>query len=192
MCVIALLAITSATRAEFISGSINFSSAPGGGIVFQDSAGNVTTNLAAATGIRSWSLAEVEEGSGSFNAVTNGSAVTFSQPWVFNPSTATFPLWTIAGPENFTFNLTSTTVAFQNSFCLAIIGTGTLTGNGFNDTPAKWMFTTQGVAVDHRFNWSACTHAVPDGSMTLALLSGSLLGLYGLRSKSGTRACIDA
>jgi len=181
MCLIALMALTSATQADYISGSINFSSAAGGGIILQDSAGNVTTNLAHAAGIKEWTLAEVEEGSGSFDTVVDGTTVSFLQPWLFDPLASAAPLWTIAGPENFTFNLTSSTTAYQSPYFLAIRGTGILTGNGFEDTPAEWWFTTQGVAAGSKFTWSSTTIAVPDGGSTIILLGGSLLGLFGLR-----------
>lgn len=183
MCLAALLALTSATHAAFISGSINFSSGAGGGIILQDSAGNITTNLAAATGIQSWLLAEVEEGSGSFDTVPDGTSVLFSQPWVFNPSTSMTPLWTIAGPENFAFNLSSSTTVFQNGSFLAISGTGTFTGANYDATPGTWAFTTQGSGAQGKFSWSSSSVAasVPDGGTTVALLGGSLLGLCGLR-----------
>ena len=183
MALVALFAFTSAAHAGLINGSINFSSGAGGGIVLQDSAGNVTTNLLAVKGIQSWLFAEVEEGTGSFDSVPDGTAVLFSQPWVFNPSTPKTPLWSIAGPENFTFNLTNSTVVFQSASFLAVKGTGTLTGTGYSTTPGTWYFTTQGVAAEGKFSWSSSTVAVPDGGTTLALLGGSLLGLCGLRRK---------
>ena len=177
------MALVSATQAEFISGSINFSSTAGGGIILQDSAGNVTTNLAAATGIKAWTLAEVEESSGSFDTVADGTSVFFTQPWIFNPSSSMTPLWTIAGPEGFTFNLISSTTVYQSQYMLAIRGTGILTANGFDSTPATWRFTTQGVAAENKFSWSSSTVAVPDGGATILLLGGSLLGLHGLRRR---------
>lgn len=186
-----LFAFTSAAHAAFITGSINFSSGAGGGVVLQDSAGNVTTNLAAATGIQSWPVTEVEEGSGSFDIVPDGASVLFSPSWVFNPSIPKSPLWTIAGPENFTFNLATSTIGFQNGSFLAIKGTGTLTGTNFDPTPATWLFTTQGAAAEGKFSWSSSTVAVavPDGGTTIALLGGSLLGLFGLRHKFCSRSC---
>ncbi len=199
MALVALFAFTSAAPAAFINGSINFSSGAGGGIIFQDSAGNLTTDLAAATGIQSWLLSEVEEGSGSFDIVPDGSAVVFSQPWVFNPSTSKTPLWTIVGPDNFSFNLLSSTIAFQNGSFLAIKGTGTLTGTNFEDTSGTWLFTTQGAAAESKFSWSSAavslgttpfSNPVADGGTTLALLFGSLLGLCALHRKfcgRGTR-----
>jgi VPDSG-CTERM motif len=201
MCAIALLAITSTTQAEFISGSINFSSATGGGIVLQDSAGNITTDLAKATGVQSWSLAEVDDGTDSFATVANGTSVSFSQSWIFNPSTSMSPLWTIGGPENFTFNLTSSTIIYQSGYLLAIRGTGTLSGTGFDDTPGSWLFSTQGAAMENQFCWSSSTvpklppsilatnpplsGSVPDGGTAIVLLSGSLLGLLGLQRRFG-------
>lgn len=181
MCLIALMAQTSATQADLISGSINFSSAPGGGIILQDSAGNVTTNLAAAAGIKDWTLAEVEEGSGAFDPVVDGASVVFLQPWIFGSPASSIPLWKIAGPEDFTFNLTSSTTVYQSSHFLAIRGTGTLTANGFEDTPATWWFTTQGVAAENKFSWSSGTVAVPDFGSTIFFLGGSLVGLLGIR-----------
>ena len=177
------MALTSATQAGFISGSINFSSSPDGGIILQDAGENATTQLAAAAGIKDWTLAEVEERSGSFVPVANGSAVVFLQPWRFDPLSSPMPLWTTSGPEGFTFNLTSFSTVFQSSRFLAIRGTGVLTANGFKDTPATWWFTTQGVAAENKFTWSSSTVAlaVPDGGTTIILLGGSLLGLFGLR-----------
>lgn len=177
----AFLAITPAAHAAFISGSINFSSGAGGGIILQDSAGNITTNLAAATGIQSWLVPEVEEGSGSFDTVPDGTSVLFSQPWIFNPSTSMTPLWTITGPENFSFNLTSSVTSFQNGYFLAITGTGTFTGTNYDPTPGTWLFTTQGVAAQSKFSWSSSAATVPDSGTTAALFGGSLLALCGIR-----------
>ncbi len=195
MCLIALMALTSATQADYISGSINFSSAAGGGIILQDSAGNVTTNLASAAGIKTWTLAEVEEGSGSFDTVVDGASVSFLQPWLLDPLVSSTPLWKIAGPEDFTFNLISSTTVYQSAHFLAIRGNGMLTGNGFQDTPAEWWFTTQGVAAGGKFTWSSGAVSVPDSGSTIILLGGSLLGLFGLRrhfkGREGTRRKMD-
>ena len=89
-----------ASQAAFVDGAINFSSGANGGITLQDSAGNITTNLAIAAGIQSWLVPEVDSSSGSFIIVPDGQAITFSQPWVFAPSTPMNPLWTIVGFGN--------------------------------------------------------------------------------------------
>lgn len=194
MCLIALLALTLVSQAGYISGSVNFSSAYGGGIVLQDSAGNVTTNLATAAGIKEWTISEVEEGSGSFDAVTNGTSVSFLKPWLFDPLAPAAPLWKIDGPENFTFHLTSTTTIYKSPYFLAIRGNGLLSGDGYQDTPAEWWFTTQGVAAENKFTWSSTAISVPDGGSTVILLGGSLLGLFGFRRwfKRGGHAAPDA
>jgi len=183
ICLAVLLALTSAAQAVMISGSINFSSGAGGGIVLQDSAGNITNHLADATGIHSWLFPEVEVGSGSFNAVPDGSAVSFSKAWVFDSPTLMTPLWTIAGPENFAFHPSSADIAFHNNHFLAIHVTGTLTGTNHDPTPASWLFTTQGVATQGRFSWSSSAAAspVPDGGSTLIVFGIGLLALGGIR-----------
>jgi VPDSG-CTERM exosortase interaction domain len=104
--------------------------------------------------------------------------------WVFNPSTPTDPLWEVGG---FTFHLTSATVVMQDATFLNIKGVGTVSGNGFEDTTAKWAFTVQnaGGGTGDFFSFSANTAAqgVPDGGSTVSLLSFGLLGLAALRSK---------
>jgi hypothetical protein len=191
MCLITLFALTASSQAAYISGSTNFSSAAGGGIVLQDSAGNITTNLANAAGIRLWTFTEMEQGSGSFGSLSNGAPVFFVEPWVFGHSVSAIPLWQIAGPENFTFNLTSSDIVYQSAHFLAIYGTGFLTATGFEDTPASWWFSTQGVAAGNKFSWSSAAVAntppprppvgVPDGGSSLVILCGSLLGILSLR-----------
>lgn len=181
MCLIALMAPTLAAKADYISGSVNFSSAAGAGIILKDSAENLTTNLGAAEGIMDWTFSEVEQGSGSFDIVPDGTTVSFLQPWLFDSPFSVGPLWTIAGPQAFTFNLTSSTTVYQSPDFLAVRGTGVLTGNGYQDTPAEWWFTTQGAAADKKFSWSSATISVPDGGSTVILLGGSLFGLFGLR-----------
>ena len=103
-----------------------------------------------------------------------------AQPWIFNPSTPTPGLWSVAG---FTFDLTSSTIIVQNAFVLAITGTGTVSGNGFDDTAMDWAFTTQSAGgLTHLvFSFSANGPApgVPDGGATVMLL-GAALGALGM------------
>jgi len=176
---IAVVALATGAQAASIIGSINFSSGPGGGVILQDSAGNVTMDFALAAGIKEWQSPEVEVSSGSFASVPDGESVGFTQPWIFDPSTAAAPLWSIAGFGDFAFILSTATIGFRDSNFLLISGTGTLTGNNFDPTPATWTFTTQGVATDGKFSWSSTTEAVPEtGAPALlgtALLWGCLL-----------------
>jgi VPDSG-CTERM motif len=182
---LAVLAFTASAQAAFITGAINFSST--NGLVFQNSGGVATTNLAAATGVQSWGTATVNGSSGSFSSVAPGTGVVFAAPWIFNPSTAYTPLWTSGG---FSFNLTSSSIVFQSASGLVVSGTGIVNGTGFDATPGTWSFApSAGSAVGGRFSWSASTSAnpAPDGGTTVALLGGALLGLHGLRRKFSRR-----
>jgi len=180
----AAIALGSAAEAASFIGAINFSSGPGGGVVLQNASGMVTTNILEATGIQSWLLPEVDVRSGSFITVAEGTPVSMSQPWIFTPSTPLSPFWSIAGPDNFAFHLASATVELQTSFLL-ISGTGTLTGTGFDATPATWFFSTQGIATDGKFSWSSSTTAIPEIG-TPALFGATLLGACLLRRRNPT------
>jgi hypothetical protein len=182
---LAIISLASGVQAASVIGSINFSSGPGGGVILQDSAGNVTTNLALAFGIKEWQLPKVEVSSGSFMSVPNGESVVFSQPWVFDPSTPMTPLWSIPGFGDFTFSLASSTIEFRDSNFLLISGSGTITGSNFEATPATWTFSTQGVATEGKFSWSSTTQAVPESGVS-ALLATAMLGLCLLRRRNAT------
>ncbi len=182
--VLAAIALGSAAQAASIIGTINFSSGPGGGVELRNASGMVTTDILEATGIQSWLLPQVDVRSGSFITVTEGEMVSMSQPWIFTPSTPLSPLWSIAGPDNFAFHLASATVELQTAFLL-ISGTGTLTGTGFDNTPATWFFTTQGVATDGKFSWSSSTTAIPELGTTV-LFSATLLGACLIRRRNPT------
>ena len=178
-----------ASQAASINGAIRFTSGANGGIVFQDSAGNITPNIAAAAGIKSWVFPKVDAGDGSFINIPTGQAVSFPQSWIFAPSAPLTPLWTIVGFGDFTFNLSSSTIVFQDSDFLQIEGTGTLTGTdtltntAYDPTPGTWTFSTQGsVPTDNRFSWNSTTAAVPEPG-TSALLSGILLWTCFLRRR---------
>lgn len=186
---LATVGLSLVSQAASINGTITFSSGAGGGVIFQDSLGNITTNLAAAAGIQSWLLPEVDLRDGSFINVPRGQAVSFSQPWVFSPSAPTTPLWTITfGAGNFfTFNLSSSTVTRPIPGVLFISGTGTLTGRdgtNLDATPGTWNFATNGTAgAESKFNWSSSAEAVPEVGTSL-LLSGALLCISFLRRRS--------
>lgn len=180
---IAVLAFGSIAQSATIIGTINFSSGPNGGVILQDSAGNTTTNPALSTGVQSWLVPQVNTRSGSFISVPNGQAVTFSQPWIFDPTTPMTPLWTIVGSGNFTFTLVSSTIVSRDSDFLLVEGIGTLTGTDFDATPATWYFSAQGPATEGKFSWSSTTTAVPEaGSATL--LGGALLSFCFFRRRN--------
>ena len=57
---------------------------------------------------------------GTFASIPAGTQADMAQPWIFNPSTPTPHLWSVAG---FTFNLMSSTIMIQNAGLLDITGT---------------------------------------------------------------------
>jgi hypothetical protein len=181
---LAAMALASAVQAASVIGSINFSSGAGGGVILQNAGGFATTDIPDAAGIQSWLVPQVDGQSGSFVSVPSGQSVSMPLTWIFTPSTPLSPLWTIAGPDNFAFHLASAIVELQTDVLL-ISGTGTLTGTGFDDTPATWFFSTQGAATDDKFGWSSSTTAIPEFG-TPALFSAALLGVCLLRRRNPT------
>jgi VPDSG-CTERM motif len=108
--------------------------------------------------------------------------------WVFNPSTPTPALWSVGG---FTFDLTSATIVTQNAMFLNVSGVGTVSGNGFDVTNARWAFTVQnaGGGTGDFFSFSANTASVvPDGGSAVALLGISLVAIEFVRRKLRSRA----
>jgi len=107
--------------------------------------------------------------------------------WTFNPSTGTPSLWSVDG---FTFDLTSATIVTQTAMFLNIRGVGTVSGNGFDATPARWAFTVSnsGGGTGDFFSFSANTASVvPDGGSAVALLGISLVAIEFVRRKLRSR-----
>jgi hypothetical protein len=112
---------------------------------------------------------------GDFAGIGANVPVTMTSPYIFNPSTPTPALWSVAG---FTFDLTSSTIIFQSADGLLITGKGTIMGNGFDATAGEWSFSQQ-KGRGTTLSFSATTSAVPDGGMTSTLLGLGLAGLVG-------------
>lgn len=161
-------------QGAMINGAINFA----GGAVYD------TNSLATATTVKGFRNVVVTATDGDFDSVAVGSAVTMAKPYVFMPSTPTANLWSVGG---FTFDLTMSTVDFRSNNALIISGVGTISGNGFIDTPGTWEFTSQTPSAKGVFSFSAGSEgsgsAVPDGGTTVALLGISLVGLELMRRK---------
>jgi len=157
-----------------ITGDITF-----GGIVTFDN-----TNLSFATQVSTWNLSIVTSDSGSFSSIPILSNVTMTAPWIFNPSTATIPLWSVGG---FTFDLMSSHIVTQTNFFLNVTGVGSLSGPGFTTTPGTWSFTVSNAlgGPHSTFGFSSDTAAgvVPDSGATAALLGLALAGVEVLRRK---------
>jgi hypothetical protein len=153
------------TQAAPIQGSIDF----GGVVTFN------TMSLATATRVNVWNSSFVLQDSGDFSSIAPGTSVTMTAPWIFNPSTATPNLWSVAG---FKFDLTSSVIVTQNSTFLNITGVGTMSGNGFDTTPGTWSFTSSDSNGSNQasFGFQAQSTAVPEAS-TVVLLGIGALGL---------------
>ena len=95
--------------------------------------------------------------SGSFTSVPARASVTMAKPWNFNSGLAN--LWSVGG---FTFNLTASSIVLPRvPGFIAVSGTGTISGNGFDPTPGSWRFSTQDPPANGVFSFSASTTASP-------------------------------
>jgi VPDSG-CTERM motif len=169
-------------QATFITGDIQFN----GTAAFD------TMDLHTATEVTAFSNVTVAAGgtSGSFTSIPDGTSVSMAAPWIFKPSTATIPLWSVSfGLSSFTFDLATvtsvSTTTIHGVLFFEITGNGTVSGAGFVPTPGIWSFTIPDVggATKPSFGFSADTAAVPDGGATAALLGLALAGVEVLRRK---------
>ena len=170
------------TPATNIQGNINFA----GAVQFD------THSLLTATRVNTWfdangnaGFTSVTSGStGDFAGIPAGTQATMAQPWIFNPSTATPGLWSVGG---FTFDLLSSTIVAQTTTLLAISGTGTVSGNGFEPTSMEWMFTAQNAGghdmTTFSFSANGIAAGVPEGGPAVALFGIALVGMEVLRRK---------
>ena len=153
-----------------------------GGAQLADANGLPVTSVNDATQVTGWldengAMPTVESVSGSMAAfVSVGATVTFPSTWTFGSGVAV--LWQVGG---FTFNLIASNIVFQGGGFLAVSGTGTVTGHGFN-APGSWSFTAQDDPANGVFSFSAGS-LVPDGGATVALLGLALAGIEGIRRK---------
>ncbi len=167
--------------AQAIVGNITFT-----GSVSLDSASvNSATMVTAWHGLGAGGLPQVQDADGSFSSfVTPGDATTFHAPWTFN-SGAIPTFWSVDG---FTFDLLSSNITQQGNGTLDVVGTGTVSHNGFTTTPGTFNFSTQDSSANSRFSFSAAT-AVPEGSsMTLVIVGGALLLVTGSVARRSQRA----
>ncbi|MEO6006045.1 MAG: VPDSG-CTERM sorting domain-containing protein [Opitutus sp.] len=131
-------------------------------------------NFTAASGVTSFTNTKVNQADGAFAGIVSpGDAVVFTAPWMFN-SGVVAPFWQVDG---FTFNLTGSFVTFHDDASISVKGMGWLSGNGFDLTAGTWNFSTQNIAANGKFSFSASSKGVPDNGTTAALLGVSLIGL---------------
>jgi len=173
---------TQEAKADHIHGRIDFA----GSVMFDSSA------LQNATQVNQWfdvfgngpNLVNVAHVTGTYatfgGGIPQGSQATMAIPWVF--TSATPGLWTVGG---FTFDLSSATIIMQTGTFLDIEGVGTVSGNGFEVTNARWAFSVQnaGGGGGEIFSFSANTASVPDGGSAVALLGISLVAIEFVRRK---------
>jgi hypothetical protein len=176
---------TQEAQAAKITGRIDFA----GSVMFDSSAlQNVTQVLTWRDVNGNLGFSNVAAFGGSYvGFVTLGQQATMHTPWTFIPSTATPGLWSVGG---FTFDLTSATVVTRTATFLNIIGHGTVSGNGFETTNARWAFSVAnaGGGTGDFFSFSANTASVPDGGSAVALLGISLVAIEFVRRKLRSRA----
>lgn len=76
--------------------------------------------------------------------------------------------------EGWVFNLQSVTIITQTSNSLQLLGTGSVSGNGFDATAANWSFSTNTIG-----SYSTTISAVPVPA-AIWLFGSGLLGLAGI------------
>jgi len=122
----------------------------------------------------------VQSCSGSYASfVTAGDTAMFPNAWSFTFA-GSMVLWQVDG---FTFNLIASHIVFQGNGFLNVSGTGTVSGNGFDDTAGSWNFSIQDDSASGVFSFSASGQSLPDGGPTVALLGVALAGIEGIRRK---------
>jgi hypothetical protein len=143
--------------ANYINGDIQFN----GGATLN------TGNLATATAFTSIfgpggpsTMPQVLGGgtqTGDYAGVPDATLVNF-QTFSFAINAPVTPLWAFTvGTTAYSFDATSVTVAYQSSFFLDIVGTGTAHITGFNDTSGVWEVTDTGAGGTPVFTFGAAT-----------------------------------
>jgi hypothetical protein len=162
-------------QAALVTGDITFT----GTVTLNSSSAGTASMVTGFFGIGGSGLPAVQNADGDFEAsgVMPGDGVTFHAPWSFN-SGAVPSFWLVDG---FTFDLTSSSIPSGGQGFgpaggfVSVIGVGTVSGHGFDQTPGTFSFTTQDPSANSLFSFSAASSAVPEPATMVSLLSGSSL-----------------
>ena len=186
---------TDIALAQQITGDIGF-----GGLFKPANNSFATTSLATATsidfngnGIQDVALAPVILATGDFaaNGVVAGGTSAVLSDFIF-PSAGVQPLWSVLG-STFSFALNSISIDTQNANTLSLVGTGTISGIGFDATPGTWNFSGNPVGTSY-FVFSAggsnggsntgSVAAIPEPEIYAMMGAGlGLIGWIGRRKK---------
>jgi len=172
LCISLLLTVASTTaHADFIKGEIlvlGVGSTPTG----TDTNGDGVIQLGEATGIHFTMPGFVVATSQDFSGVALSTLVFFTD-FDFT-STDVDPLWTLtSGISNFSFSADYFSVASQSDTFLNIVGSGTVSGTGYDETAGSWSYTMLGGA--GQFGWVSAT-TIPEPG-TLLLFGIGLVGM---------------
>jgi hypothetical protein len=85
-------------------------------------------------------------------------------------------IWTLVDGSAW-FVLSAITSITETANGLVLLGNGTASLEGFDDTPGVWSFSADRARSTASFNFSSTTTVVPDGGTTAALLGLSLVGV---------------
>jgi hypothetical protein len=169
-----------------ITGEIHFA----GAFSAIDSVGG-SASLGAATGLAFLNPAGVLFASGDFGTFVTPfvTPATFIPSFQFNPLSPSpvDPLWSAGG---FSFSMSAVQITHQDNAQLNLLGTGWISGNGFDTTYGTWNF--QGGGSGYLTFRASSTPGqydvrVPDGGNTLMLLGVAILGVTFIGFVNGRR-----
>ena len=177
----ALAVLSTGAHAAFINGAISFTFT-GQWIDY----GGANANIGNADGVQVLNnTAIVTSSSGDFSNInfgTPGGEEAHFEDFDFNPFSATNPLWSVTDTVNgsgdaFSFVVNAINIVTQNNTFLELTGSGTISGNGFDDTIASWTFTASDSSTQELIiGMQSTTSAVPEPAM-LGLLGLGMAGI---------------
>ncbi len=157
---------------------------------WQPMSGGVPSTVGDAKGI-AFQTQSIGTATGDFITLLSGPAVVTMNGFDFNPVLAPNPV-TLWSAGDFAFTMTSVNIELQTSIpnvgdFLILSGLGYITGIGFENTVADWIFSSQGGEGTDTFTWSSNSTAVVPLPPAAWLFGGALVGLVAVgRRRQGT------